>query len=115
MDGPIASARFGVAMAIAGDVNGDGYADLVVGAPRPTTDAGRAHVFLGGAGGLGATAGLTIVGPDGAAWVTEGGQNSIARVDPKDHRVQLWKLTGGPSYANLNTLVFPCSMHVTQS
>jgi virginiamycin B lyase len=38
--------------------------------------------------------------------VTEGGQNSIARVDPKDHRVQLWKLNGGPTYANLNTLVF---------
>ena len=38
-----------------------------------------------------------VVGPDGAAWVTEGGQNAIARVDPKDHRVQLWQLTGGPS------------------
>ena len=47
-----------------------------------------------------------VIGPDGAAWVTEGGQNSIARVDPKDHKVQLWKLNGGPSYANLNTLVF---------
>jgi virginiamycin B lyase len=47
-----------------------------------------------------------IVGPDGAAWVTEGGQNSIARVDGKDHKVQLWKLNCGPSSANLNTLVF---------
>ena len=56
--------------------------------------------------GQGAAPHGVIVGPDGAAWVTEGGQNSIARVDPKDHKVQLWKLNGGPSYANLNTLVF---------
>jgi len=56
--------------------------------------------------GPGAAPHGVVVGPDGAAWVTEGGQNSIARVDAKDHRVQLWKLNGGPSYANLNTLVF---------
>jgi virginiamycin B lyase len=56
--------------------------------------------------GQGAAPHGVVVGPDGAAWVTEGGQNSIARVDPKDHKVQLWKLNGGPSYANLNTLVF---------
>jgi virginiamycin B lyase len=56
--------------------------------------------------GPGAAPHGVVIGPDGAAWVTEGGQNSIARVDPKDHRVQLWKLNGGPTYANLNTLVF---------
>ena len=56
--------------------------------------------------GQGAAPHGVVIGPDGAAWVTEGGQNSIARVDPKDHKVQLWKLNGGPSYANLNTLVF---------
>ena len=56
--------------------------------------------------GNGAAPHGVIVGPDGAAWVTEGGQNAIARVDPKDHKVQLWKLNGGPSYANLNTPVF---------
>lgn len=56
--------------------------------------------------GQGAAPHGVVVGPDGAAWVTEGGQNSIARVDAKDHRVQLWKLNGGPSYANLNTAAF---------
>ena len=56
--------------------------------------------------GNGAAPHGVIVGPDGAAWVTEGGQNAIARVDPKDHKVQVWKLNGGPSYANLNTPVF---------
>ena len=32
--------------------------------------------------GPGAAPHGVIVGPDGAAWVTEGGQNAIARVDP---------------------------------
>lgn len=56
--------------------------------------------------GPGAAPHGVVIGPDGAAWVAEGGQNSIARVDAKDHRVQLWKLNGGPAHANLNTLVF---------
>jgi virginiamycin B lyase len=56
--------------------------------------------------GQGAAPHGVVVGPDGAAWVTEGGQNGIARVDAKDHRARLWKLNGGPSYANLNTAVF---------
>ncbi|WP_439599175.1 Vgb family protein [Falsiroseomonas sp.] len=47
-----------------------------------------------------------ITGPDGAAWVTEGGQNAIARVDPKDHRVQVWKLPDRFANGNLNTAVF---------
>ncbi|MCW8084410.1 Vgb family protein [Sabulicella glaciei] len=47
-----------------------------------------------------------VRGPDGAAWVTEGGQNGIARVDPSDHRVQLWNLPERFANANLNTGVF---------
>jgi virginiamycin B lyase len=47
-----------------------------------------------------------VRGPDGAAWVTEGGQNAIARVDPADHRVQLWRLPERFANANLNTGVF---------
>lgn len=45
--------RFGYAVAGAGDVNGDGYADLVVGAYRNdavSPDAGRAYVYFGGPG-----------------------------------------------------------------
>ncbi|HVO90439.1 MAG TPA: lyase [Casimicrobiaceae bacterium] len=47
-----------------------------------------------------------IVGPDGAAWITDGGQNAIVRVDPRTHAVKVWKLPDDASYANLNTATF---------
>jgi virginiamycin B lyase len=45
-----------------------------------------------------------IVGPDGAAWVTDGGLNAIVRVDPRTHAVDTWPLVAAG--ANLNTAVF---------
>ncbi len=52
-------------MASAGDVNGDGYDDVVVGAPGYDDDAtaneGAVFVYLGSAGGLGTT----------SAWMAE--------------------------------------------
>jgi virginiamycin B lyase len=56
--------------------------------------------------GQGAAPHGVVRGPDGAAWVTEGGQNAIARVDPADHRVRLWRLPERFANANLNTGVF---------
>jgi virginiamycin B lyase len=56
--------------------------------------------------GRGAAPHGVIGGPDGAAWLTDGGQNAIARVDAKSHAVQLWKLPQSASYANLNTAAF---------
>jgi virginiamycin B lyase len=47
-----------------------------------------------------------IVGPDGAAWVTEGGQNAIARVDPATRAVKLFPLVKDRRNANLNTATF---------
>jgi virginiamycin B lyase len=47
-----------------------------------------------------------IVGPDGGAWVTDGGQNAIVRVDPVTKAVKTWPLPQGSGYANLNTLTF---------
>jgi virginiamycin B lyase len=58
--------------------------------------------------GSGAAPHGVIVGPDGAAWITEGGQNAIARYAPKEKAgpagVQLFKVP--KDGANLNTAVF---------
>jgi hypothetical protein len=51
-----ADAQLGWSVAGAGDVNGDGYADVIVGAPRydaDESDEGAAFVFLGGGDGDG--------------------------------------------------------------
>jgi virginiamycin B lyase len=56
--------------------------------------------------GKGAAPHGVIIGPDGAPWVTEGGRNAIARVDPADHKVTLFRLPETAADANLNTAAF---------
>ncbi len=58
--------EFGHSVASAGDLNGDGYADIVVGAPAPMSRTGRAYVYLGSTTGLATTPATTLTGPDGA-------------------------------------------------
>jgi virginiamycin B lyase len=47
-----------------------------------------------------------IQGPDGAARLTDGGQNAIVRFDPKSEEIRVWKLPEDTGYANLNTAAF---------
>lgn len=47
-----------------------------------------------------------IAGADGSAWLTDGGQNAIVRVDRRSRQVKVWKLPGDTGYANLNTAIF---------
>ena len=61
-----ANGDFGSAVASAGDVNGDGYADVVVGAPNASMSTGEAYVYLGSAAGLADVPATTLTGPDGA-------------------------------------------------
>lgn len=59
--------QVGYAVATAGDVNGDGYADVVIGAPRDRLNAepsGAAYLFYGSEGGL----------ADSPDWTAEDGQ-----------------------------------------
>jgi hypothetical protein len=53
--GNAAGDAFGQSVASAGDINGDGYADLVVGAPGAPSSTGSAYVYLGGSSGLSTT------------------------------------------------------------
>jgi hypothetical protein len=58
---PPASDEYGAAVDGAGDVDGDGYDDVIVGAPA--ADSGRAYVYFGGAAGVDTANGLVFVGP----------------------------------------------------
>ncbi len=64
------NAEFGSSVATAGDVNGDGYSDVVVGARRYDNghiDEGKAYVYHGSPGGLATSAAWTIEGNQTAA------------------------------------------------
>ena len=63
LDSPAASALFGIATASAGDVNGDGFGDLAVGA----SNANSVYVYFGSATGIGSTPNETIPPVTGSA------------------------------------------------
>src|SRR5690606_21413176 len=63
-DGEFAQDNFGHSVASAGDVNGDGYSDVIIGAPSyPNyTWRGKAYLYHGGPGGLAASPAWTYQG-----------------------------------------------------
>jgi len=71
--GEYANDRYGRSVAAAGDVNGDGYADLIVGAPYFDTagsnDRGKVYVYHGSSGGLNSTPAFNITGENDGDWL----------------------------------------------
>jgi hypothetical protein len=63
-DGDAGFTGFGGSMACAGDVNGDGYADVIVGSDLTGTNVGSAYIYLGSATGLTTTPSTTLIGPE---------------------------------------------------
>jgi hypothetical protein len=60
--GEDADSRFGFRACYAGDVNGDGYSDLIIGAPGFDHGRGKAYLYLGGPQGLPARPDWTFEG-----------------------------------------------------
>lgn len=116
LTGEAASNRFGHSVSGAGDVNGDGFADVIVGAYENSAGglfAGRAYVFYGGPG-ADAVADLTLTGEeqldafgvsvsgagdvngDGFADVIVGASSNDAGGDINDNRGRAYVYYGGP-------------------
>ena len=89
-------------MATAGDVNGDGYADVIVGAPRydnGQTDEGRAYVYYGSAGGLSGSPGWTAESDQAGAFFGD----SVATAGDVNGDGYADVIVGAPYYDNGQT------------
>jgi uncharacterized repeat protein (TIGR02059 family) len=68
LDGLAAGGEFGTSVSAAGDLNGDGFADLIVGAPKQNGNAGTSYVVFGS----NHTASVTFLGTSGAEALNAG-------------------------------------------
>lgn len=80
-DGNQNNARFGRWVNSAGDVNNDGYDDILVGAwlySNGQSEEGRAYAFYGSAGGFSCGTGCPVDANSAADWIVEGNQTGTA-------------------------------------
>jgi hypothetical protein len=70
--------RFGAAAGTAGDVNNDGYADVVIGAWGYVTQTGQVYVYLGSVAGPNAIPAFTVTGEaTGTFFGNQSGQQAM--------------------------------------
>ena len=76
INGQNADDRSGISVASAGDINGDGFDDLIIGAfaadPAGRTDAGKSYVVFGQGTGLGASIALSAIAAGSGGFVING-------------------------------------------
>ena len=83
LSGSSAGMEFGGALASAGDVDQDGYDDVIIGAPGYSSGTGRAFVYHGSASGL-TSATTTLTGPSAASYFGES-VSGVGDVNGDDH------------------------------
>ncbi len=81
LEGSVPGGGFGTFVSGAGDVDGDGFADLLVGASYEDTSAGRVYLFLGGPAGPSATPISSLSAPDPAPYAGFAEVRSAGDVD----------------------------------
>ncbi|MBN1900665.1 FG-GAP repeat protein [Candidatus Sumerlaeota bacterium] len=94
--GPAASSRFGMSVAWAGDVNGDGYSDVIIGAPYYSNSRGQAQVYWGGSEALGANPMWTFTGIQAGDYFG----NSVASAGDVNGDGFSDVIVGAPEYTN---------------
>ncbi|HEV8325191.1 MAG TPA: VCBS repeat-containing protein [Myxococcota bacterium] len=102
LGGPATGALFGASVAGAGDVDGDGYADLLVGAPgvdTPAVDAGGAYLYMGGPGATLGTAPLLTVSGSAATDVLGAAVAGAGDLDGDDYADFAVGMPGGDAPA----------------
>jgi hypothetical protein len=102
LSGENARNAFGRAVASAQDVNGDGYADLIVGANGYNNNRGRAYLYYGGQLGLNTTPALTLTGTS----VSENFGHAIAAAGDLDGNGYSGLAIGGEGFDNRTGRVF---------
>lgn len=118
MDLGVEAAAFGSSVASAGDVNADGYADVIIGAPKYSDgqdEEGKALLYLGGASGLASGPAWTME-PDtyyarvGTSVSSAGDTNGDGYGD-----VVVGAVAGGASYGGTATVYLGCASGLLSS